>query len=130
MPVLLAVDKDTAATGFGRRKSSATLGVTYKTAWRMCNLIRQYMGYVDGDAPLGGDGGIVEVDKMFYGGKDKKGENDKTVVFGAIERGGDVITKVLPGRGRKHVMPAIFKWIKAGSRVAIPSSASVALCPG
>ncbi|TPI34097.1 IS1595 family transposase [Mesorhizobium sp. B3-2-1] len=105
--------------GVSAKEVQRTIGVTYKTAWRMCNLIRQYMGYVDGDTPLGGkDGGIVEADKMFYGGKDKQGEDDKTVVFGAIERGGEVITRIVKGRGRKHVMPAIFDWIKPGSRVA------------
>lgn len=105
--------------GVSAKEVQRTLGVTYKTAWRMCNLIRQYMGYVDGDNSLGGrDGGIVEADKMFYGGKDKQGEDDKTVVFGAIERGGDVVTSVLPGRGRKHVLPAIFKWVRPGSRIA------------
>ncbi|MDG4894809.1 IS1595 family transposase [Mesorhizobium sp. WSM4976] len=105
--------------GVSAKEVQRTIGVTYKTAWRMCNLIRQYMGYVDGDTPLGGkDGGIVEADKMFYGGKDKMGEDDKTVVFGAIERGGEVITRILPGRGRKHVMPAIFAWVKPGSRIA------------
>ncbi len=43
------------------------LGVTYKTAWRMCNLIRKYMGYVDGDYPLGGPGKTVEIDETFIG---------------------------------------------------------------
>jgi len=27
----------------------------------MCNLIRQYMGYVDGDTPLGGPDGYVTI---------------------------------------------------------------------
>ncbi|TPI15406.1 IS1595 family transposase [Mesorhizobium sp. B4-1-3] len=109
----------TSRNGVSAKEVQRTIGVTYKTAWRMCNLIRQYMGYVDGDAPLGGrDGGIVEADKMFYGGKDKQGEDDKTVVFGAIERGGEVVTTILPGRGRKYVLPAIFKWVKDGSRIA------------
>jgi hypothetical protein len=68
------------------------LGVTYKTAWRMCRLIRLYMGYVDGD-PVGGHGKTVEADETFIGGKDKIGEDDKSVVFGIIERGGDVVTR-------------------------------------
>lgn len=105
--------------GVSAKEVQRTIGVTYKTAWRMCNLIRQYMGYVDGDNILGGkDGGVVEADKMFFGGVDKQGEDDKSVVFGAIERGGEVVTQVIPSRKRKHVLPAIFKWVKPGSRIA------------
>ena len=42
------------------------LGVTLKTAWFMSHRIREAMR--DGDlAPMGGDGGIVEVDETFIG---------------------------------------------------------------
>lgn len=109
----------TSRNGVSAKEVQRTIGVTYKTAWRMCNLIRQYMGYVDGDNSLGGkDGGIVEADKMFFGGKDKQGHDDKSIVFGAIERGGEVVTEVIPSRKAKHVMPAIFKWVRQGSRIA------------
>lgn len=109
----------TSRNGVSAKEVQRTIGVTYKTAWRMCNLIRQYMGYVDGDNSLGGPGaGIVEADKMFFGGVDKRGEDDKAIVFGAIERGGEVVTQVLPGKGARYVMPAIFKWVRQGSRIA------------
>lgn len=109
----------TSRNGVSAKEVQRTIGVTYKTAWRMCNLIRQYMGYVDGDNSLGGrDGGIVEVDKAFFGGVDKKGQDDKAIVFGAIERGGEVVTQVIPSKRARHVMPAIFKWVRQGSRVA------------
>jgi transposase len=36
--------------GVAAKEVQRQLGVTYKTAWRMCHLIRLYMGYVDGDA--------------------------------------------------------------------------------
>lgn len=115
----------TSRNGVSAKEVQRTIGVTYKTAWRMCNLIRQYMGYVDGDTPLGGpDGKIVEADKMFYGGKDKRGEDDKTVVLGMIERGGEVITRVLPTKGGRHVVPAILKWVKGGSRIATDEARS------
>lgn len=105
--------------GVSAKEVQRTIGVTYKTAWRMCNLIRQYMGYVDGDNSLGGKGaGIVEADKMFFGGRDKRGHDDKAVVFGAIERGGDVVTEIIPSRRANHVMPAILKWVRPGSRIA------------
>ena len=62
----------TSRNGVSAKEVQRTIGVTYKTAWRMCNLIRQYMGYVDGDNSLGGKGGgIVEADKAFIGGRDK-----------------------------------------------------------
>src|SRR5690606_24582807 len=94
--------------GVSAKEVQRTIGVTYKTAWRMCNLIRQYMGYVDGDNSLGGTGGgIVEADKAFFGGVDKRGKDDKAVVLGIIERGGEVVTRVIPGKSARYVMPAI-----------------------
>jgi transposase len=54
--------------GVAAKEVQRQLGVTYKTAWRMCDKIRQYMGYVDGDWPLGGKGdgeAIVEIDETF-----------------------------------------------------------------
>src|SRR5919112_4485232 len=44
------------------------LGVTYKTAWRMANLIRNKLMTEDGDQPLSG---IVEADETWIGGKPK-----------------------------------------------------------
>jgi transposase len=35
--------------GVAAKEVERQIGVTYKTAWRMCHLIRLYMGYVDGD---------------------------------------------------------------------------------
>ncbi|MDA4848240.1 IS1595 family transposase [Hoeflea poritis] len=105
--------------GVSAKEVQRTIGVTYKTAWRMCNLIRQYMGYVDGDNILGGpDGGVVEADKAFYGGRDKRGHDDKSVALGATERGGETVTRVIPSRRSKHVMPALLNWVKPGSRIA------------
>ena len=49
-----------------RRKScNASLGVTYKTAWRMGHEIRKYMAKVDGDDGLSGH---VEIDETYVGG--------------------------------------------------------------
>lgn len=105
--------------GVSAKEVQRTIGVTYKTAWRMCNLIRQYMGYVDGDNSLGGPGsGVVEADKAFFGGKDKRGQDDKVVVLGITERGGETVTKIIPSRKAKHVMPEILKWVRPGARIA------------
>jgi transposase len=108
----------TTRNGVSGKEIQRRIGCTYKTAWRMGHEIRKYMGYVDGDAPLGGPGGgAVEIDKSFIGGHDKKGEDDKAVVLGMIERGGEVITRVIPSKKGRHVQPEIMKHVKQGSRL-------------
>lgn len=107
--------------GVAAKEVERQLGVTYKTAWRMCNLIRKYMGYVDGDFPIGGDGpksGVVEVDHAFIGGKDKRGKDDKAIVLGMLERDGDVMTRVVPNLGTDESVGHIVQNVRTGSRVA------------
>ncbi|MDB5458727.1 MAG: ISSpo3, transposase [Caulobacteraceae bacterium] len=107
--------------GVAAKEVERQIGVTYKTAWRMCHEIRAYMGYVDGDAPLGGEGPgspVVEIDKAFIGGHDKRGEDDKHVVLGMVERGGEIIARAIPDRSSDFVHPPIKKFVKDGSRVA------------
>ncbi len=103
--------------GVAAKEVQRQLGVTYKTAWRMCRLIRVYMGYVDGDHPIGGKGVVVEADKAFIGGKDKQGQDDKKVVLGMVERGGDVVTRVIPDRGANSVTPHVIEMVKQGTRL-------------
>ncbi len=109
--------------GASAKQIERELGVTYKTAWRMANRIRNMLMDQD-DTPLDGE---VEVDETFVGGKPRasdatrgkgRGESarwrdQKTVVWGAVERGGQVRAKVVPhagglvlrGQVRKYVMP-------------------------
>lgn len=111
----------TSRNGVAAKEVQRQLGVTYKTAWRMCNLIRQYMGYVDGDNRLGGGGGkhgrVVEIDHAYIGGHDREGEDDKAIVLGMVERGGDVLTRHIPNRSKAVVIPTILTWVRYGSRV-------------
>lgn len=107
----------TTRNGVAAKEVERQLGVTYKTAWRMCRLIRLYMGYVDGDYPIGGHGKTVEADETFIGGKDKAGEDDKSVVFGILERGDDVVTRHVIDRTAKTLVPHVVNFVKKGSRV-------------
>lgn len=108
----------TTRNGVAAKEVERQLGVTYKTAWRMCRLIRLYMGYVDGDYPVGGHGKTVEVDETFIGGKDLNGKpDDKSVVFGVLERGGDVVTRHVIDRTAKTLVPHVVSFVKKGSRV-------------
>lgn len=111
----------TTRNGVAAKEVQRQLGVTYKTAWRMCNLIRKYMGYVDGDFPIGGLNkvveAVVEADETFIGGPDKMGESDKSVVFGMVERGGDVVTRHVMDRSAHNLVPHIVQFVKPGSQV-------------
>lgn len=106
--------------GVSAKEVQRQTGVTYKTAWRICNEIRKYMGWVDGDRPLGGSGPndpVVEVDKTFLGGYDEMGKDDKAIVLGMAERGGDVVTRVMGNRTSFAVTSRVTEWVKPGSRV-------------
>jgi len=104
--------------GVAAKEVQRQLGVTYKTAWRMCNLIRKYMGYVDGDYPLGGPGKTVEIDETYIGGKSHvSGGHDKMSVLGIVERNGDVLTRPIKARGHQDLLPPIVKFVKPGSKV-------------
>jgi transposase-like protein len=75
--------------GISANQLKRMLGVSYKTAWYLCHRIRSAM--VDGEGALSG---IVEVDETYVGGKAHgKGSGytgNKTMVIGAVERGGRV----------------------------------------
>lgn len=76
--------------GISAKQLERELGVNYKTAWRMFNLIRNDLMNQDGDGPLAG---VVEMDETFYGGKPKawpkirknQHSDKKAIVFGAVE---------------------------------------------
>lgn len=104
--------------GVAAKRVEREIGVTYKTAWRMCRLIRSYMGYVDGDTPLGGaDGKPVQIDHTFIGGEDRVGQDDKKIVLGMVETGGNVIARHIPNRTGLQVLPTLKKHVKRGSRI-------------
>ncbi len=122
----------TSRNGLSSKEIQRALGVTYKCAWRIGNRIRQYMGYVDGDPPLGGSGGgakPVEIDKAFVGGADKRGRGNKKVALGMLERDGDVIAKHIPDRTFKSVGPLIAQHIKPGSRLMSDEAKVFAVIP-
>ena len=79
--------------GISANQMKRTLGVSYKTAWYLCHRIRSAMGSLAEELLSG----IVEVDETYVGGK-KRGSGrgyrgNKTMVLGAIERGGETPSK-------------------------------------
>ncbi len=109
----------TTRNGVSAKELQRQLGVTYKTAWRIGHEIRKYMGWVDGEGPLGGQGrNPVEIDKAFIGGRDKQGEDDKAIVLGMVERGGEIVTRAIPNRREVTVAREIINVVSVGARVA------------
>jgi transposase len=86
----------TTRSGVSAKELQRQLGITYKCAWRMGHKIREHMAEVDGDDKLGG---VVEVDETYIGGKQKgkrgRGASGKTIVFGMLQKNGDVMTKIV-----------------------------------
>ena len=111
----------TTRNGVAAKEVERQLGVTYKTAWRMCHEIRKYMALVDGDGPLGGPFRTVEADETFIGGvvrgKGKGYKGNKTVVLGMKERGGKVMTMVVPDRRKSSLLPHILRNVKPYTEV-------------
>lgn len=110
----------TTRNGVAAKELERQLGVTYKTAWRMADMIRKHMAVVDGEDHLGGAGKVVEVDETLIGGKTKglgKYRDGKTYVLGMIERGGEVMTKVIPNNRQVTLIPAILANVADGSEI-------------
>ncbi|WNJ99419.1 IS1595 family transposase [Thalassospiraceae bacterium LMO-JJ14] len=107
--------------GVSAKELQRQLSVTYKTAWRIGHEIRKYMGDVDGNAPLGGVGHDVEVDETLIGGSVKgKGQGykgNKTCVVGMLERGGELVTKVVSARDKVSMKGVILSNVLPGSTI-------------
>ena len=97
------------------------LGVTQKTAWHLNHRIREML---TDNAPELLEG-IVEVDESWIGGSlfnqhqskkaGKDGLYNKTMVFGAVARGGKVRTKVIPATNIENIEKAIEEFVKPDS---------------
>ncbi len=107
------------------------MGVTQKTAWFMLQRGRLAMQ----DELTGGSlHGEVEIDETFIGGKSRNmhkskkirlnaanngrgltGGVGKTVVMGMLQRGGKVVTSVLPDRSKASMQPVIMGNVEKGS---------------
>jgi transposase-like protein len=90
--------------GISAKQLERELGVSYKTAWRMMNKIRNHLMADDGEQ-LSGD---VEVDETSWGGKPRGRKltrkevaafrENKTTVLGMVERGGKLRLRVIASR--------------------------------
>jgi hypothetical protein len=110
-----------------------SLGVSQKAAWFMLHRIRLGMQDQTEGGKLGGSNGAVEIDETFIGGKARnmhkskkerlgrenglQGGVGKTVVIGALERGGKIKTRVIRDRKYPAVHGAVRDFVEAGSQI-------------
>lgn len=97
--------------GISSNQLSRILGVTLKTAWFMSHRIREAMR-TGGLAPMGGDGGIVEVDETFIGNKKgverKRAYHHKMKVLALLERRtGQCRTVVIKDTRADTILPIV-----------------------
>ena len=109
--------------GLSAKQLERELGVTYKTAWRMFNKIRNELMTQDGE-PLSGE---VELDETFVGGKPRQSDiarrkalgwtpqtdywQRKAVVFGAAQRSGRIRASVVPNSRASTILPLAREYV-------------------
>jgi len=97
--------------GMSAHQLHRMIGVTYQTAWFMEHRIREAMR--DGGlAPMGGAGGVVEVDETFIGrieGTEPKAGfvRHKNTVLTLVERGGSARSFHIEEATKEHIVPII-----------------------
>jgi transposase len=116
--------------GISAKQLERELGVTYKTAWRMFNLIRNDLMSQDDEGPLSGE---VEADETWHGGKLRESDRRKAraegradkgqyvkpraTVFAIVERGGRVVAMHLPSRYGHTLRANLRERVEPGSVV-------------
>jgi transposase len=115
--------------GYSAKALERELGVTYKTAWRMFNLIRNKL-MAQGTEPLSG---AVEVDETFLIGRMRNDERrarrlagvhpknshreGTAIIFGAVERGGEIRATVIPDSRARTLLGQTLEYVLPGSLI-------------
>ena len=96
--------------GISSHQLHRILGIQYNSAWFLTHRIRE--SFRSGElAPLGGSGGIVEIDETFIGNKadmpKRRGFAHKHAVLSLVERGGKVRSFHVAGTSAAHLVPIL-----------------------
>jgi len=105
--------------GINSNQLHRMLGITIKSAWFMSHRIREAMRADGLMPPLGGAGGVVEIDETIYGraathpkGRRRKdamltNSAHKNVILALVERGGSVRSYHVAGSTVRQVIPIV-----------------------
>lgn len=118
--------------GVSGKELQRQLGVTYKTAWRIGNQVRELAGKADLSAMLGGH---VELDEAYVGGKVSGGKRGrgapgKTIVMGLVERGGAMKAEVIPNVKKDTLRDVVLANVGPGTVVSTDELYSYNLLTG
>ena len=111
--------------GISSHELGRAVGVTQKTAWFMLHRIRLAMRNKSIEKPFTGE---VEADETFIGGKRRAFDDapntfhhsprdNKTVVFGMVERGGEARAMVVPDTKATTLLPKIYENVAEGATI-------------
>jgi transposase-like protein len=97
--------------GMSAHQVHRSLGITYRSAWFMWHRIREAMRS-GGLAPMGGTGGVVEIDETFIGRRSDvpmatRGGWHKNPVLTLVERGGAARSFHVDSTRRRDLIPII-----------------------
>jgi transposase-like protein len=97
--------------GYSAHQLHRTIEVSYKTAWFMMHRLREAMKTTFSE-PMGGGGGIIEVDETFWGSKPnarkaRGGWAHKNVIFSLVERGGKARSFHVPNVTARTLKPIL-----------------------
>jgi transposase-like protein len=112
--------------GVAAKEVERQTGVTYKCAWRICHELRKLMASADYSGPLTGH---VEIDEIVLGGVNKgrgvkRRMENKTVVFGMIEREGKLRAMPIPNTTKSTLEPIVRANVEVGSIISTDENPS------
>lgn len=118
--------------GVSGKELQRQLGVTYKTAWRMGQQIRQLTEKADFTALPQGH---VDADEAYIGGKRSGGKRGrgapgKVIVMGMKERGGPIVTTIIPDVKKATLRAVVNDGVEKGSVVSTDELMSYGLLTG
>jgi ISXO2-like transposase domain/Transposase zinc-ribbon domain len=112
--------------GVSGKELERTLGVTYKTAWRMGQQIRKLMARADGFELMRGH---IEADSTWIGGRRPQPhyKENKTIVHGLKERGGRIAAEVVRDETTPTLRRMVARYVEEGSTVSTDEHVSYGL---